>query len=77
MIMGNAVPGVVLGILIGKGVDDSGWNRVTKTLITSVILLFVLSAFFRGFDVRLLESMYITPPEWLLDFHKLLGLEVK
>ena len=30
LIMGNAVPGVVLGILIGKGVDESGWNRVTK-----------------------------------------------
>jgi uncharacterized protein (TIGR03580 family) len=77
LIMGNAVPGVVLGILIGKGVDDSGWNKVTKTLFTSVILLFVLSAFFRGFDIRLLESMYLNTPEWLLDLHKLLGLEVK
>jgi len=77
LIMGNAVPGVVLGILIGKGVDDSGWNRVTKTLITSVILLFVLSAFFRGFDIRLLESMYLETPGWLKDLHKLLGLEVK
>lgn len=76
LVMGNAVPGVVLGILIGKGVDDSGWNKVTKTLLTSVIILFVLSAFFRGFDIRLLESMYMTPPQWLLDFHKLLGLEV-
>jgi uncharacterized protein (TIGR03580 family) len=77
LIMGNAVPGVVLGILIGKGVDDSGWNKVTKTLITSVILLFVLSAFFRGFDVRMLESLQLNAPEWLLNLHKLLGLEVK
>lgn len=77
LIMGNAVPGVVLGILIGKGVDDSGWTKVTKTLLTSVIALFILSAFFRGFDIHLLESMNMTPPEWLLDFHKLLGLEVK
>lgn len=77
LVMGNAVPGVVLGILIGKGVDDSGWNKVTKTLISTVILLFVLSAFFRGFDIRLLESMYLEAPQWLLDFHKLLGLGVK
>ncbi|MFC0272618.1 DUF4311 domain-containing protein [Metabacillus herbersteinensis] len=77
LIMGNAVPGVVLGILIGKGVDDSGWNKVTRTLITSVILLFVLSAFFRGFDIQMLESMQINAPEWLLNLHKLLGLEVK
>ncbi|TOO83584.1 hypothetical protein CGH27_27800, partial [Vibrio parahaemolyticus] len=25
LIMGNAIPGLVLGILIGKGVDDNGW----------------------------------------------------
>src|SRR5699024_6188300 len=49
LIMGNAVPGVVLGILIGKGVDDGGWNRVTKVLLTSIVILFMLSGFFRGF----------------------------
>lgn len=30
LMMGNAVPGLVLGILIGKGVEESGWNRVTR-----------------------------------------------
>lgn len=77
MIMGNAVPGVVLGILIGKGVDDSGWNRVTKTLLTSVILLFVLSAFFRGFDLNLLKGFNFDAPEWLVNLHKMIGQEVK
>ncbi|SHF28836.1 conserved hypothetical protein EF_0832/AHA_3913 [Thermoanaerobacter uzonensis DSM 18761] len=77
LIMGNAVPGIVLGILIGKGVDDSGWNKITKTLVTAVILLFVLSGFFRGFDVALLKSMNIGIPQWLINLHKFFGMVVK
>ena len=77
MVMGNAVPGVVLGILIGKGVDDGGWNRVTKILLASVILLFVFSAFFRGFDIQLLQGFNLEAPEWLINLHKLIGYEVK
>ncbi|HHW56130.1 DUF4311 domain-containing protein [Thermoanaerobacter thermohydrosulfuricus] len=77
LIMGNAVPGIVLGILIGKGVDDSGWNKITKTLVTTVILLFVLSGFFRGFDVALLKSMNIGIPQWLINLHKFFGMVVK
>lgn len=77
LIMGNAVPGIVLGILIGKGVDDSGWNKITKTLVTTVILLFVLSGFFRGFDVALLRSMNIGIPQWLINLHKFFGMVVK
>ena len=48
LIMGNAVPGLVLGILIGKGVEESGWNHVTKVMMAAIVLLFVLSGFFRG-----------------------------
>lgn len=44
LIMGNAVPGLVLGILIGKGVEESGWNRVTKVMMSAIVALFVLSA---------------------------------
>ncbi|EGK12445.1 DUF4311 domain-containing protein [Kroppenstedtia eburnea] len=77
LIMGNAVPGIVLGILIGKGVDDSGWNRITKTLVTAVILLFLLSGFFRGFDVELLHSIQVDVPQWLIELHKFVGSEVK
>jgi len=77
MVMGNAVPGVVLGILIGKGVDDGGWNKITKTLLVSVILLFVLSGFFRGFDIAFLQGFNLEAPEWLIDLHKLIGYEVK
>ncbi|WML55062.1 DUF4311 domain-containing protein [Neobacillus sp. PS3-12] len=77
LIMGNAVPGVVLGILIGKGVDEAGWSKVTKILFTSVILLFVLSGFFRGFDVSLVKGFHMGIPGWLVELHKMMGLEVK
>ena len=65
LIMGNAVPGLVLGILIGKGVEESGWNRVTKIMMGAIIALFVLSAFFRGFDMKMLESFHMGVPNWL------------
>lgn len=77
LIMGNAVPGIVLGILIGKGVDDSGWNRITKTLCVTVIILFILSSFFRGFDVTLLKSFNIIVPQSLINLHKIFGMVVK
>jgi len=72
--MGNAVPGVVLGILIGKGVDDSGWNRVTKMLLATVIILFTLSAFFRGVDLKLFTQMSLEAPEWLKGLHGIFEL---
>lgn len=77
LVMGNAVPGIVLGILIGKGVDDSGWNRITKTLVTAVVLLFVFSGFFRGFDAAFLHSINAEVPQWLIDLHKMFGSVVK
>ena len=71
LIMGNAVPGVVLGILVGKGVDELGWSRLTKILFVTVIILFVLSAFFRGFDLNLIEQFKLGIPKWLQNFHDL------
>lgn len=71
LIMGNAVPGVVLGILVGKGVDELGWSRLTKILFVTVIILFVLSAFFRGFDLNLIEQFKLGVPSWLQNFHNL------
>ncbi|MGY3749070.1 DUF4311 domain-containing protein [Vagococcus acidifermentans] len=75
MIMGNAVPGVVLGILIGKGVDDTGWNRVTKSILAAIIMLFILSGFFRGFDLQLLESFKLQVPKWLENMHNIVNLK--
>lgn len=69
MIMGNAVPGVVLGILIGKGVDELGWTKVTKMMMGAIILLFIFSGFFRGFDLQMLESFRLQIPGWLDSLH--------
>lgn len=71
LIMGNAVPGVVLGILVGKGIDELGWSKLTKILFVTVIVLFVLSAFFRGFDLNLIEQFKLGVPNWLQNFHNL------
>jgi uncharacterized protein (TIGR03580 family) len=71
LVMGNAVPGVVLGILIGKGVDDLGWTKSTKILLTSVIILFVISAFFRQVDLMMLNQMGIDVPQWWQNFHNI------
>ena len=53
MIMGNAVPGIVLGILIGQTIDENGYNKSVKVMITIVIILFVVIAYFRGFFAKL------------------------
>ncbi len=73
LIMGNAVPGLVLGILIGKGVEDSGWNHVTRVMMAAIIVLFVLSALFRGFDMQMLQSFRLDVPHWLGTFHNTLS----
>ncbi|OTA15948.1 membrane protein [Xenorhabdus vietnamensis] len=73
LIMGNAIPGLVLGILIGKGVDDNGWNKITRTMLITVVLLFILSGFFRGFDMKVLQSFMLDVPNWLHHVHQLLG----
>ena len=73
LIMGNAVPGAVLGILVGKGVDELGWTKTTKIMLTAVILLFVLSGFFRGFDMLLLKSFNLGVPGWLNSLHNAIG----
>ena len=73
LIMGNAVPGLVLGILIGKGVEESGWNHVTKVMMAAIVLLFVLSGFFRGFDMKMIESFHLTVPNWLDMIHNSLS----
>lgn len=75
LIMGNAVPGVVLGILVGKGVDESGWNRVTKSIFITIIVLFIASAFFRGFDLNLIESFKGTIPQWLENIHGVFSIK--
>ena len=50
LITGNATPGVVLGILIGKSAEENGYkSKVVQVLIAIVVILFIAIAYFRGF----------------------------
>lgn len=50
LVSGNAVPGIVLGILVGKTAEEHGYNSgMTKILIGIVVVMFVAIAYFRGF----------------------------
>lgn len=71
IIMGNAIPGIVLGILVGKGVEDNGWNKITKTLLSAIIIMFILIAFFKEVDIDFLESINLPVPGWLESLHSM------
>ncbi|WP_125566493.1 DUF4311 domain-containing protein [Companilactobacillus insicii] len=75
MIMGNAVPGVVLGILIGKGVDELGWTRITRVMLGAVIALFILSGFFRGFDIQMIEGFKLQVPNFINNMHSIFNVK--
>ena len=50
LVSGNAVPGIVLGILIGKSAEQSGYkSNVVRLLIAIVVVMFIAIAYFRGF----------------------------
>ncbi len=50
LITGNAVPGIVLGILIGKSAEENGYkSKIVQVLIAIVVVMFVAIAYFRGF----------------------------
>lgn len=50
LVSGNAVPGIVLGILIGKSAEENGYkSKIVQILIAIVVILFVVIAYFRGF----------------------------
>lgn len=49
-ISGNAVPGVVLGILLGKTAENNGYKSNSfKVMLAIVIVMFGLIGYFRGF----------------------------
>jgi len=54
-------------------VEEAGWNRVTKVMMAVIVLLFVLSGFFRGFDMKLLQSFMLDVPAWLNGIHNTLS----
>ncbi len=38
---------------------------MTKVMMVAIVALFVLSGFFRGFDMKMIESFHLTVPNWL------------
>lgn len=56
LIMGNAVPGCVLGIIIGQSVEDSGYNKTVKIMLAVIAVLFIVIGIGRGFWGKLLLS---------------------
>ena len=54
VISGNALPGIVLGILVGKTAEEHGYkNNMIRVLLAIVIIMFVAIAYFRGFFAKL------------------------
>lgn len=50
LVSGNAVPGIVLGILIGKSAEENGYkSKIVQILIAIVVVMFFAIAYFRGF----------------------------
>lgn len=58
LITGNALPGAVLGILLGYMIQENGLKeRTTQVLLIIVIVILILIAYFRKFDVFILKSL--------------------
>lgn len=57
MIFGNAVPGAVLGILIGQTIQEHGFNKSAKIMITIVAILFIVIGIGRGFWAKALKAL--------------------
>lgn len=54
VISGNALPGIVLGILIGKSAEEHGYgSKIVQILIGIVTVMFIAIAYFRGFFATL------------------------
>ena len=56
VIMGNAVPGCVLGIIIGQSVEDNGYNKTVKIMLAVITVLFIVIGTGRGFWAKLLVA---------------------
>ena len=53
MVMGNSLPGLPLGILIGQSIEEKGVTKSVKIMISVVVVLFLVIAYARGFFAKL------------------------
>lgn len=72
-VFGNAVPGIMLGVFLGKRIEDIGWNRATIVWLCVIVAGFVLVGFVRETDLRLLDDMEMSVPSWLRGWHDFFG----
>jgi uncharacterized protein (TIGR03580 family) len=56
LIMGNAVPGCVLGIIIGQSVEENGMNKMAKIMLAVIVVLFAVIGTARGFWGNLIAA---------------------
>jgi len=56
MIAGNALPGIIFGILVGTLAQEQGYkDKSTINMIIVVIVMILLIAYFRGFHLEILN----------------------
>ena len=54
LIMGNAVPGCVLGIIVRQSVEDSGYSKTVQIMLAVIAALFIVIGIGRGFWGKLI-----------------------
>ncbi|GBU10484.1 membrane protein [Erysipelotrichaceae bacterium] len=58
LITGNALPGAVLGILLGYTIQENGFkNNTSRILITIVVTIILLISYFRGYFESILSIL--------------------
>ena len=57
LVSGNALPGIVLGILVGKSAEENGYKSgIVRILIAIVVVMFIAIAYFRGFFTQFIAA---------------------
>ena len=57
LIMGNAVPGLVLGIICGKSIEEHGFTKMVKIMIAVIVALLLVIGQARGFWAKALAAL--------------------
>lgn len=56
LISGNALPGVIFGILVGTLAEEQGYKaKATRNMFIVVFVMIALIAYFRGFHLQIFD----------------------
>jgi uncharacterized protein (TIGR03580 family) len=59
MISGNALPGIIFGILIGSNAQEKGHKAKSTVILIAVVIALILAiAYFRGFHTKLITQFF-------------------